>query len=99
MNQVRSPASGDDFPEAAVTALANQTDEELAQVASDDHNVFAMLYRRHVTAIYRNKLAKVGAVHDAEDLTTQTFEAALHHIASYQGIGKISVVVARNCTT
>lgn len=90
MNQGRSPDSnsGKLSPEAAVVTLADRTDEELAQVACENHNAFAMLYRRHVTNVYRYLLMQVGKVDDAEDLTTQTFESALHHIASYQGIGK-----------
>ena len=88
MNQARSSDSGKPSPEAAIATLADRTDEELAQVAGNNHNVFAMLYRRHVTTVYRYLLAKVGTVQDAEDLTTQTFEAVLQHIASYQGIGK-----------
>ena len=88
MTHERTPDSGKRSPESGVTALADRTDEELAQVAGNDHNVFAMLYTRHVTSVYRYLLVKVGSIHDAEDLTTQTFEAALKHIASYQGIGK-----------
>ena len=87
MNKERSPDSGISSSETVV-ALADHTDEELAQVAHDDHTVFAMLYRRHVVTIYRYLLVKVGTVQDAEDLTTQTFEAALHYMASYRGMGK-----------
>jgi RNA polymerase sigma-70 factor, ECF subfamily len=88
MDQERSHDSEKISSEAAVAAFIERTDEELAQVACTDHNVFAVLYRRHVTNVYRYLLVRVGRVHDAEDLTTQTFEAALQHIASYQGIGK-----------
>jgi RNA polymerase sigma-70 factor, ECF subfamily len=89
MDQERSPDSEKISPEAAAVALAERTDEELAQVAScGNHNVFALLYRRHVTNVYRYLLVRVGKIQDAEDLTTQTFEAALQHIDSYQGIGK-----------
>ncbi|XGV94728.1 MAG: RNA polymerase sigma factor [Leptolyngbya sp. BL-A-14] len=88
MNQEQSPNSGKPSSEMTVLTLADRSDEELAQVAHEDHNVFAVLYRRHVTDVYRYLLMQVGKVHDAEDLTTQTFEAALQHIASYQGIGK-----------
>ena len=88
MNQQRSPDSGKPSSEAAAVAGAKRTDEELAQVACKDHNAFAVLYRRHVTSVYRYLLVQVGKVHDAEDLTAQTFEAALQHLASYQGIGR-----------
>lgn len=88
MNHERSPDSEKIPPEAAAVALTERTDEELAQIACGNHNVFAILYRRHVTNVYRYLLIRVGKTQDAEDLTTQTFEAALQHIASYQGIGK-----------
>ncbi|MDM9385398.1 sigma-70 family RNA polymerase sigma factor [Chlorogloeopsis sp. ULAP01] len=88
MNQERSPDPGKLSPEAIAVILADRSDESLAQAACEDYNAFAILYRRHVTDIYRYLLVQVGRVHDAEDLTTQTFEAALQHIASYQEIGK-----------
>ena len=88
MSRERSPDSSKPSSEALAVTLADQSDEELAQVACGDHNAFAVLYRRHVADIYRYLLVRVGKVHDAEDLTTQTFEAALQHMAGYQGIGK-----------
>ncbi|MBE7385760.1 MAG: RNA polymerase sigma factor [Leptolyngbya sp. SIO1E4] len=88
MNRERSPDSSKPSSEATVITLIDQSDEELAQVACGDRNAFAVLYRRHVTDIYRFLLVRVGKVQDAEDITTQTFEAALQHIAGYQGIGK-----------
>ncbi len=76
-------------PEVAVSVAAmSRTDEELAQAASQSPNAFAQLYHRHVTNVYRYLLVRVGTVHDAQDLTTQTFLAALRNIASYQGVGK-----------
>ena len=88
MNRERSPDSSKPSSEALAVTLADQSDEELAQIACGDHNAFAVLYRRHVTDIYRYLLVRVGKVHDAEDLTTQTFEAALQHVAGYRGIGQ-----------
>ena len=72
----------------AIGTVRSRTDEELAQVASQSPNAFAELYHRHVTNVYRYLLVRVGTVHDAQDLTTQTFLAALRNIASYQGAGK-----------
>ena len=57
-------------------------------IAYGNPDIFAILYRRHVTNVYRYLLVRIGKVQDAEDLTTQTFEAALQYIASYKGIGK-----------
>lgn len=56
----------------------------LARRAKDHPAAFAELYRRHVDHIYRYLLLRTGNVEDAQDLTTQTFIAALEHISSYQ---------------
>ena len=62
-------------------------DARLAAQARSDPEAFAELYRRHVLSIYRYHLAHTGNVTDAEDLTSQTFMAALEGIRSYRGTG------------
>jgi RNA polymerase sigma-70 factor (ECF subfamily) len=62
-------------------------DAGLAIQARSDPEAFAELYRRHVLSIYRYHLAHTGNVKDAEDLTSQTFMAALEGIRSYRGTG------------
>ncbi|MCL4270092.1 MAG: RNA polymerase sigma factor [Anaerolineales bacterium] len=65
-----------------------QIDEaELAQLAATDTDAFAELYRQNVTRVYRYHMAHTGNVKDAEDLTSQTFMAALEGIRSYRGSG------------
>ena len=61
-------------------------DSLLAQQAGADPEAFAELYHRHVRSIYRYHLAHTGNVKDAEDLTSQTFIAALEGIRSYRGM-------------
>ena len=60
-------------------------DARLATQARDDPEAFAELYRRHVRSVYRYHLAHTGNVKDAEDLTSQTFMAALEGIRSFRG--------------
>ena len=60
-------------------------DSGLAQRARTDPQAFAELYQRHVRSIYRYHLAHTGDVRDAEDLTSQTFMAALEGIRSFRG--------------
>ena len=60
-------------------------DAELAARAQSDPEAFAELYRRHVPSVYRYHLAHTGNVRDAEDLTSQTFMAALEGIHSFRG--------------
>ncbi len=57
----------------------------LAREAAVNADAFAELYRRHVTRVYRYHAAHIGNVKDAEDLTSQTFMAALEGIRSYRG--------------
>ena len=67
--------------------LAAQTDKELVRHAGREPEAFAELYRRHMQPIYRFHLARTGSVPDAQDLTSQTFLAALESLKSYRGRG------------
>lgn len=69
------------------TQYPSMDDARLAHQARADPEAFAELYRRHVRSIYRYHLAHTGDVKDAEDLTSQTFMAALEGIRSYRGTG------------
>ena len=62
-------------------------DAHLASQARTDPEAFAELYSRHVRSVYRYYLAHTGDIKDAEDLTSQTFMAALEGIDSYHGTG------------
>ena len=62
-------------------------DETLAAQARADANSFAELYRRYVTQVYRYHIVHIGNVKDAEDLTSQTFMAAMDGIARYRREG------------
>jgi RNA polymerase sigma-70 factor (ECF subfamily) len=60
-------------------------DANLARLARSEPEAFAELYRRHIASVYRYHLAHIGNEKDAEDLTSQTFMAALEGIKSYRG--------------
>jgi RNA polymerase sigma-70 factor (ECF subfamily) len=70
------------IPKTGYSAL---DDARLAQHARTDPQAFAELYQRHVRSIYRYHMAHTGNVKDAEDLTSQTFMAALQGIRSFRG--------------
>lgn len=74
------------------TQLKQQDKDEidLARHAVTDVEAFAELYRRHLTRVYRYHIAHVGNVKDAEDLTSQTFMAALEGIRSFRGDGSFA---------
>jgi RNA polymerase sigma-70 factor, ECF subfamily len=65
-------------------------DAVLAQRARTDGDAFAELYCRHVPHVYRYHMAHTGNVKDAEDLTSQTFMAAMEGIRSFRGEGSFS---------
>lgn len=50
-----------------------------------DQPAFTQLYHAHVRQVYRYLLARTGNIPDAEDLTAQTFEAALRDWGQYRG--------------
>ena len=66
---------------------SSMDDTHLAQQARIDPEAFAELYRRHVMSVYRYHRAHTNGDKDAEDLTSQTFMAALEGIRSYRGTG------------
>ncbi len=70
---------------AAPTAEAEDT--ALARQASADRACFAELYRRYVTRVYRYLLVRVRDPHAAQDLTSQTFLAAMESIRNYRASG------------
>jgi RNA polymerase sigma-70 factor (ECF subfamily) len=76
------------------TALSNhqektnagaEEDEVLARLSLDDPAAFAELYRRHVARIYQFHLFRTGSIEEAQDLTSQTFLAALNDLQRYSG--------------
>ena len=67
------------------TQLQQASEEiRLARQALTDATAFAELYQRNVTRVYRYHIAHCGNVKDAEDLTSQTFMAALEGISSFR---------------
>ena len=76
------------------TLMATQTQDleegDLARQAIHDVEAFAELYRRNLRRVYRYHAAHVGNAKDAEDLTSQTFMAALEGIRSYRGTGSFA---------
>ena len=68
----------------------SKDETDLAHEARANAEAFGELYRRHVTRVYRYHMAHTGNVKDAEDLTSQTFIAALEGIRSFRGSGSFA---------
>lgn len=62
-------------------------DQALARAARHDAQAFDVLYRRHVTAVYRYCLSHVNHQADAEELTSQVFLTALETLPKFSGRG------------
>lgn len=65
-------------------------DALLVKAARRDPVAFAALYRRYVTPIYRYLHSRVRNAADAEDLTAQTFVAALEGLPGYRERGNFA---------
>lgn len=62
-------------------------EDVLVQSAIHDPAAFAQLYRRYVDRVYRYLLIKVGNIDDAQDITAQTFLAAMENIRKFERQG------------
>lgn len=76
-----------------------QPNEGLALAARADPAAFAQVYQRYAQHIFRYLLSKVSNRQDAQDLTAQTFTAALQKFDGYRAEGSLAAwltVIARN---
>lgn len=71
----------------------------LVRSAQADSGAFAVLYDRYVQRLYHYCYHRTNNVHDAEDLTAQTFLAALEALPHYRKDGHFAAwlfTIARN---
>lgn len=67
----------------------------LVEAAKEDPAAFGRLYNHYVQPIYRYLYSQVGTVHDAEDLTSQTFMTAYESLPRYREQGYFSAWLFR----
>jgi RNA polymerase sigma-70 factor (ECF subfamily) len=70
--------------------VAHEDDATLIVAAREDPAAFDVLYRRYVTRIYRYCYSRTENAAVAEDLTAQTFLAALESIGTFRGDGSVA---------
>jgi RNA polymerase sigma-70 factor (ECF subfamily) len=83
---------------ADLTMQGRLQPEDLAALAIEaktDPQVFGRLYEHYVPSIYRYLYSRVGTVHVAEDLTSQTFMAAFKSLPRYHERGQFSAWLFR----
>lgn len=68
--------------------MASASERELVHAAQGNPETFGILYDQHVDRIFRYLLARTGNVPLAEDLTAETFLAALRGLWRYRWTGK-----------
>lgn len=69
---------------------ATQPDAALVAAAREDATAFAAIYRRYATRVYRYCYARTNNAQVAENLTAQTFLAALEGIGRFRGDGSVA---------
>lgn len=72
-----------DAPPLAMGTLLD--DVQLVRQAQEDLGHFTQLYECYMPRVYRYLLGRVGNVADAQDLTSQTFIAAMENLNKYEG--------------
>lgn len=76
-----------DLTAPLATTLPDEEIEALVRAAQRDRAAFSLLYDRYVRPVYRYHFNRVGNADDAQDLTAQTFLAALEALPRYRGRG------------
>lgn len=69
---------------------ADAEDAALAEAAKEDVGAFDVLYRRYATRVYRYCRSRSDDAQVAEDLTAQTFLAALEGIGRFREEGSVA---------
>ena len=69
--------------------------QTLIAAAQNDPAAFGRLYDRYVQPIYRYVYSRLGSVHEAEDITSQTFMAAYQSLGRYRERGQFSAWLFR----
>lgn len=75
--------------------MTEDTLPDLIAAARTDPAAFGRLYDQFIQPIYRYLYSRVGNVHEAEDLTSQTFMAAYQALPKYREQGQFAAWLFR----
>ena len=70
-------------PPAQAPKTAGLAPLDAVSLRNEREHPFTALYQQHVERIYRYLLARTGSAEDAQDLTAETFHAALESFATF----------------
>jgi len=70
-------------PPAQAPKNAGLAPLDAVSLRSEREHPFTAVYQQHVERIYRYLLARTGSAEDAQDLTAETFHAALESFAAF----------------
>jgi RNA polymerase sigma-70 factor (ECF subfamily) len=68
---------------------------DLIAAARQDPAAFGKIYDRYIQAVYRYLYSRLGNVHEAEDVTSQTFMAAYEALSKYREQGQFAAWLFR----
>ena len=78
------------FESAKITDMTQDRLSDLITAARQDPAAFGKLYDRYVQPLYRYLYSRLGSVHEAEDITSQTFMAAYEALPKYREQGQFA---------
>jgi len=81
--------------ELKMQSMANDELSGLIADARENPAAFARLYDRYIQPVYRYLYSRIGDVHAAEDVTSQTFMAAYEALPKYRERGQFSAWLFR----
>jgi RNA polymerase sigma-70 factor, ECF subfamily len=65
--------------------ITRESDElRIIEAARKDPKAFGELYKLHVEYVFRYLYSRIGNVHEAEDITAQTFLAAFESFGKFR---------------
>jgi RNA polymerase sigma-70 factor (ECF subfamily) len=70
-------------PPVQAPKAGNLAVQEMLTARKEGEHPFTILYQQYVERIYRYHLVRAGNVEEAQDLTSETFHAALESFAAY----------------
>lgn len=76
-------------------------EQALSRARALDQSAISLLYKRFLPVVYRYAMARIGDVHTAEDVTSETFFAMVEGVGSMRAVDELSFAawllgIARN---